>query len=610
MALAGRFAKCVALRVLLGLSNSLLDYVCKKRLGDRRFRFRGIKSNCLPRRCQVPPHKLQLYELRFECRRIFPFACIVHSPLDSAVRSMASVFSGEINRHWEFLDSAGGRHVLSLIHDCVSGARACLLDYAELKDSAGTSNCLNLLFGAAKIAFEVKATGEWGKLEIRRSGILGYQYRCEVDGRAIRETTSKVNNQEHEFDVRIPSSVQACAYKGGDQPNVTWYLLRVRRLRDGACTEVHRRYTDFEMLHQQCDGMMKGHHLSDSLPPLPCKSPLLDRSDAAFIESRRAELQAYLRTLLRVPHVGGLDTTRAFLGLVGDLRERSFVVSGGAAGGGGAGFALTADVQGDGLSDPHGFLTVAQLLRGAPAGVAVGDMLLRVGGATIEGKSLLQVTERLEKMPQPYLVHLISAVRIERQQRQKDIIRQQQLLHKQQQLQQQQLQQQLQQQQLQQQYQPETYQPPVTHSGGQHGAMWMDSTISSDENGDWIGDAPLLVREKGQATYLKPPPSLPHLPLDIAQYQPPPKPLLQYQPPSRFPPPAQYIAQYIPPAPEAQYMPPVPEAVQPFSFPVQSLQPRAVAAPPVWLQSSVQRAEPAYGRNAVYETEDEDNPFA
>lgn len=40
-----------------------------------------------------------------------------------------SVLDGEVNRNWNLVDSNGERHLLSLFHDCVTGARAAMLDY-------------------------------------------------------------------------------------------------------------------------------------------------------------------------------------------------------------------------------------------------------------------------------------------------------------------------------------------------------------------------------------------------------------------------------------------------------------------------------------------------
>lgn len=40
-----------------------------------------------------------------------------------------SILDGEVNRNWQLKDSNGEKHLLSLFHDCVTGARAAMLDY-------------------------------------------------------------------------------------------------------------------------------------------------------------------------------------------------------------------------------------------------------------------------------------------------------------------------------------------------------------------------------------------------------------------------------------------------------------------------------------------------
>lgn len=40
-----------------------------------------------------------------------------------------SILDGEVNRNWHLKDSNGEKHLLSLFHDCVTGARAAMLDY-------------------------------------------------------------------------------------------------------------------------------------------------------------------------------------------------------------------------------------------------------------------------------------------------------------------------------------------------------------------------------------------------------------------------------------------------------------------------------------------------
>ncbi|CAN0096456.1 unnamed protein product, partial [Ectocarpus fasciculatus] len=40
-----------------------------------------------------------------------------------------SILDGEVNRNWHLVDSGGAKHLLTLFHDCMTGARAAMLDY-------------------------------------------------------------------------------------------------------------------------------------------------------------------------------------------------------------------------------------------------------------------------------------------------------------------------------------------------------------------------------------------------------------------------------------------------------------------------------------------------
>ena len=44
-----------------------------------------------------------------------------------------SMFTGEVNRTWRFIDASGRKHEASLYHHTISGARAAMVDYEELE---------------------------------------------------------------------------------------------------------------------------------------------------------------------------------------------------------------------------------------------------------------------------------------------------------------------------------------------------------------------------------------------------------------------------------------------------------------------------------------------
>lgn len=324
----------------------------------------------------------------------------------------------DIIRQWEFLDSAGAQHRFTLFHDTWTGARACLIDFERLKNSEGTSNCLNLMFGSAKIPFCVG--DEWGYLEIRKEGPLGFAYRCEFNGVPIKETTSRVVNVELGFQVTIPSHFISPPGAASSRP-ITWYRLKVKRVRDGACTSVYRRFCEFAALHDLCVAMLKGHHLYSCLPPLPDKhlKAVFGDGGKQFIAERSRELQAYIQTLLQLPHIGALETVHAFLGIVGNLREYSVELTHA-----GLRFACAADMarikqcrerikhehQGSEVGMSLPLPRIAQLLPGAPHDIHVGDKLLRCAGKPMDGLTAEEVHTFVESAPRPCVIHLLTTI--------------------------------------------------------------------------------------------------------------------------------------------------------------------------------------------------------
>ncbi|CAM9243746.1 unnamed protein product, partial [Phaeothamnion confervicola] len=434
-----------------------------------------------------------------------------------------SIFDGEVCRNFELVSQHGRRHVLSIVHDTVSGARAALLDYEELPGSIGTTSFFNA--GPSRIPFWLSESGESGFLEVSRHGLFGFRYRCELQGREILETTAKVANPELEFEVTVPrftyahvcdddkASAAGAAAVPAVQPGgegVAWYELSVRRRRDNSVTNVHRRFRDFATLHEQVrewggvldvpclsqesrkksdpilgdlvrgdswtavwsgettsvrrhakarrcpklcfkakktgglvqgkiekrctiitlhpahremdlsagksnrvgrkinqvDGLMKGHHLRASLPRLPNKhlKLVIDHGDRRFADERREQLQDFLRILLPLPHVGDLDTTRAFLGILGNTREYSVVFKRQK-----LGLVLQPSPR---LAGPP---VVASLQEengrnAAPSEVSVGDRVSKIGGAPVEGMPFAAVINLMASLPRPLLVHFLTEI--------------------------------------------------------------------------------------------------------------------------------------------------------------------------------------------------------
>ncbi|CAM9654820.1 unnamed protein product [Choristocarpus tenellus] len=324
-----------------------------------------------------------------------------------------SILDGEVNRNWNLVDKRGRRHILTLLHDTVSGARAAMLDYEEIPGSVGTTNVFNL-GSAHRLPFWIKESKESGELRVLRRGLAGFSYQCELGGKLVPETTSLVQNPKHEFHVSIERSVNVPLKAGinsgegqAKEQVVTWYEMRVKRRVDGASTVVHHRFRDFAALHEQVDAMMKGHHLRSSLPKFPNKhlKLMVDHRDEAFVADRRDALQQYMHTLLQVPHVGALDSTNAFLGMVGSLREVSVAWTQKT-----LGVTLEASVppgtSSVGCRSNLG-VTSIQDTQLHEMGLVVGDKLSKVNGESTHSKSSFEVLRVLRGLPRPVILHFI-----------------------------------------------------------------------------------------------------------------------------------------------------------------------------------------------------------
>eukprot|EP00752_Nemacystus_decipiens_P009877 g8812.t1 len=332
-----------------------------------------------------------------------------------------SVLDGEVNRNWHLKDSNGEKHLLSLFHDCVTGARAAMLDYEEVPGSAGTTNVFNLVAGRVDIPFSMRKGStralDNGCLTIVRRGLTGFSYECEVNGKLVLDTTSVVQNTEYEYDVSMPATVDT----GSTLSGVTWYEVHTMRKADSKGTLVHRRFRDFNALHEQVESLMKGHHLRSSLPRFPGKKSKLwtNHGDVGFVEDRRRALEQYLKTLLQLPHVSTLDSTRAFLGMVGNLREfsvpwdgkelgvtlkRASEVAGGIlAGAGGSA----------GESGRAGAPPVITSVKGkgkSPPGVYPGDRLFKVNGDSTELMSLEAAWSSVARATRPVMLHFLGPI--------------------------------------------------------------------------------------------------------------------------------------------------------------------------------------------------------
>ena len=94
--------------------------------------------------------------------------------------------------------------MINLFHDTLTGVRSALVDYEEVPNSLGTSALLMESEGH-KINFAIKSSGEQGYILVKRSGWIGFEYKCFVGGKQLLEATETVatNQEEQQYSVDI-----------------------------------------------------------------------------------------------------------------------------------------------------------------------------------------------------------------------------------------------------------------------------------------------------------------------------------------------------------------------------------------------------------------------
>ena len=96
------------------------------------------------------------------------------------------------------------KHVINLFHDTLTGVRSALVDYEEVPDSLGTSALLMDSEGH-KIPFMINSSKEHGYILVKRSGWIGFEYKCFIEGNQLLEATETVakNQEDQIFSVDI-----------------------------------------------------------------------------------------------------------------------------------------------------------------------------------------------------------------------------------------------------------------------------------------------------------------------------------------------------------------------------------------------------------------------
>ena len=94
--------------------------------------------------------------------------------------------------------------MINLFHDTLTGVRSALVDYEEVPGSLGTSALLMESEGH-KIKFAIKSSGEQGYILVKRTGWIGFEYKCFIEGKQVLEVTETVakNQDEQQYSVDI-----------------------------------------------------------------------------------------------------------------------------------------------------------------------------------------------------------------------------------------------------------------------------------------------------------------------------------------------------------------------------------------------------------------------
>jgi hypothetical protein len=303
-----------------------------------------------------------------------------------------------------------------------------MLDYEEIPGSLGTSSVLMDSRGH-RINFSIDGTP--GYVEINKDGWLGFTYKCVVDGTELQETTHTVSPAQGEklYDIKISKYSFSSDWSEGE---ITWYQIDVVRLGDKVATTVHRRFRDFVDLQVEVKRRLKGHQLYNDIPELPDKhiKAITDHNNSGFLDQRQAELNQFLQRLFDFPHVPQMTCSKAFIGLMEQVRETSIVFPQAT-----LGLSLVpSQVPGETHLLPYNLhihkcgphLThIPQCvftITGTPAvvgiiqrpescpGLQAGDVISKINGKAIGNLGFAGVVNCIKQLNRPIVVHFVQAL--------------------------------------------------------------------------------------------------------------------------------------------------------------------------------------------------------
>jgi len=254
------------------------------------------------------------------------------------------------------------------------------------------------------------------------SRLGSYKYNCFVSGGGqgevqLLESNEKLKDLEDgvtDVQLSIPQVVR-------DGHDVVWYQIqaRVTRVYHGETREldfaVHRRFRDFRFAYSQICNAFRGTHMLSSVPKHPKRyvKYLEDHLAQNFLETRRIELENWLRRMLLVPRVAVNPDMEAFLGM-GDptVREVSVLVTDSTP----LGVRLKKR-QGKTERFQEAFpqaIVVDFTRDGTKAGAAeasgligVGDVVSKINGESVINSLFEEIVPKLKTTAKPMIVHFL-----------------------------------------------------------------------------------------------------------------------------------------------------------------------------------------------------------
>jgi hypothetical protein len=320
---------------------------------------------------------------------------------------MVSIFEGLLSRTWHYTGDPDMVHTITLRHDTLSGHRVAFLDFQEIMQSEGHTSPLTASAAGRspqaghRIFFNIKTSP--GYIEIVKKSWNKFEYHCYVSDVEIPEDMSvhKDSGVRETYDVDITDVV--FTEEDGTGNHIAWYYLSVKRNSDNVATTVHRRFCEFAHLNSQLKQNLKGTPYIKSLPKFASKMPkfAVDHEEPKFVNNRKQRLSLYVSSLVNLPFVVDMTCTKAFLGLIDQVREVSFAFQDK------LGLTLAANKKSDAMSP-----AVIQSIQQPDncEGIYCGDCVSRVNGESLTGVTFSETISRITRLPRPIVIHFIQIV--------------------------------------------------------------------------------------------------------------------------------------------------------------------------------------------------------